>query len=375
MITISVHEPLSVSTRKIDNFTSAILAYTHEIAADGGYWSARIRLDVPRDDISAWYENGLDRRIVVRSPDGIVIWEGFVNTIKWQQGRRTRTIGSVLNIANRVSAVYSLINSSGVDTGLRMQTAVANNLISQDRYGILERVLSVGTATTAEAEQYRDEYLAENAQPAKSGEWGPNNDRASLELDCAGYARRLETYTYTNTATGLSNLSIKLAAVLNADPNSILTGTNAQIEANTLQVPVYDNNNRTAWNVIKSLTAQGDSAFARAIFGVYAGRQSQYRTVQNQADYRQTLADFGKRVQSPGGAVIEPWYVLPGRWLQMSDTIIGRIADTDDFRDDPRMVFLEGVHFTAPYSLSLRGGKFDTMAQKMARWGLAGIGG
>lgn len=368
MITVAVHEPLAIGTAQIATLTSAILDYTHESHALGGYWSARIRIDAQAINVDDWYERGLGRRIVTYSPEGIVVWEGFVNTVRLNLGRRSKTIGPVMDIANVVVALYS-----DVTTSIQAETVAVNDTTSQNRYSVLKRVLSAGLVSSTMAAQYADTHLAEQAQPDTSEE--TSDEPASLVLDCLGYVHMLKRQYYTNISTGTQNLSVKLAAVLNADPNTtpVFSSANAQIEANTIQVQVNDDNNRTSWNVIKSLVALGTSAEARCLFGVYAGRMVQYRSVVQQVDYLQSIRDTSQQVQTAGGASVAPWYVLPGKWVKATDFLVGRVADTADLRNDPRFTFIEAVKYTAPYSLTLHGGKTDRIDQMMGRMGLRGI--
>lgn len=136
MITIGVFDPLAQGTAQIDNLTSAVSSYSHEINAFGGYWSARIRLDGRQVDLEDWYERGLDRRIVAYSPDGLVVWEGFVNSVRLTLGGLQKTIGPVLEIANNVRLTYSFIAAGGVNIGIRVTTDEVDDYESQARYGI-----------------------------------------------------------------------------------------------------------------------------------------------------------------------------------------------------------------------------------------------
>lgn len=374
-ISLAAFEPLAVGSAQVAELSGEITSYDQEITAFGGYWSARIRIDGRRVDLEEWYERGLDRRITAYSPDGVVIWEGFVNSVKLNFGGLQKTIGPVLDIANKVRLIFSYIPDGSQETGLRLSTDWASDTTSQGRYGILERILSSGGTTITNADKLRDQYLVERARPGRSEEFAVGGSATSLELDCAGYVHRLDTYTYNTTTTGSQNLSAKIAAVIDADPNDYLTSANAIIEANTLQVPIFENDNRLAMNVIKSLVAQGNAASDRCLFGVYAGRQAQYRAVVEQTDYLQAQSETRQQVRTGNGAKVEPWYVQSGKWLRTSDFLIGRISDTTTLRDDPRYAFLESVHFTAPYSLSWTGGRVSKLSQKLAGLGLAGIGG
>lgn len=372
-LTLQVFEPLAVSQIQRGEYRRELSSYSQQIEAFGGYWSATIRLEVPRHEAEEWYENGPDRRIVTKSPDGLPIWEGFVNTVKLTLGGLQKTHGPVLDIDNQVALLYSYLLADGTRTGFSLPTALANDALSQDRYGVLQSVLSGGELTEAEASQLRDQYLVEHAKPPRSEEFALGGGAQSLELECLGYVRRMERYTYSSNAAGLQNLSTKLAAVLDADPNEFLSSSNAIIEANTLQVPVAVDSNSVALNVIKALCALGNASLDRCLFGVYYGREARYRAVVEQTDYVQSINDTGQQIYSASGSVIEPWYVEPGKWLRSTDFLLGRVPLDADVKDDPRFEFIEGATFTMPYGLTLRGGRVSRLDQKLARLGLGGI--
>lgn len=377
-ISVQAYEPLTGDTTVVvAEFSTQITAYEHEILAFGGYWSARITLEDDQIDMEDWYERGLGRRIVTYSPDGVIIWEGVVNTIRLNLGGLAASIGPYLDVANKVRLVYSYIDTTQTlpVTGLRLTTDFASNTASQTRYGIFEKILSSGGATPTTADQIRDTYLAENTRPGRSQELSIGaGGGQSMELECIGVVQYLENYTYSSTTTGTQNASAKVQAVLDADPNSFIAQTFTFIDSNTLAVHAYDNDNRTAWNVIKETVALGDASDNRWLFGIYAGRLAYYQQMVEQTDYMQSLSDPGQKVYAPGGATIDPWYILPGKWLQVLDFMIGRIPDSTSLRDDPRYLFIESVTFRAPQQVMLRGGRVSRLEQKLARLGLAGIG-
>ena len=71
-----------------------------------------------------------------------------------------------MNIGNKVALVYSTVDTSVTPpaVGVRKKTAYANDTASQGRYGIIEKVLSSGGSTDANATNIRDTYIAENAE-------------------------------------------------------------------------------------------------------------------------------------------------------------------------------------------------------------------
>lgn len=376
-ITIGIFDPLTYGTGQVGEFSDQVSGYEHELLADGGYWTARMTVQDNQLDLEDWFERGLGRRIVTYSPDGVTIWEGIVNTIKLALGGLSITIGPILDIANKVRLIYSYIDTTlgSPITGLRLTTDWASNTSSQSRYGYMEKVLSSGGATPTNADDIRDLYLAENARPGKSQELTIGGGGGqSMELECIGVVHFLQTFTYNSTTTGAQNLSAKIQAVLDADSNGFIAQTFSYIDTNTLQVAAFDNDNRIAWNIIKELVAQGDASNNRWLFGVYADRLAHYRQMVEQTDYQQSLSDTGQRVFTPGGTIVEPWYILPGKWLEVTDFMAGRIPDTSSLRDDPRFMFIEAVTFRAPQTVIMKGGRVSRLDQKLARLGLAGIG-
>jgi len=173
---------------------------------------------------------------------------------------------------------------------------------------------------------------------------------------------------------GTVNLDVKLGRVLDADPNGLFSVPNSSLMPNTLQVPAYDNKSRTAWDVIKGLVALGDEADTRYTFGVYADRHVMYQpTNQDEITYRYFPGDPARRIESKTGGNVWPWNVVPGGWMFFPSLLVGRTFP-DDWRQDPRFMFIESVVFRLPHTLQLQGGRLDTIPQKLAKMGLAGIG-
>jgi hypothetical protein len=183
----------------------------------------------------------------------------------------------------------------------------------------------------------------------------------------------LDKYPYNDIiSTGLGNLSDKIIAILTAQANTILDTTFPRITANTTQVSLYENDNKSSWGLIKSLVALGDVTAARYLFGVYAGFMPVYEAAPATIEYQQQLSDPEQKVATLSGGRVLPWHVLPGKWLLFSDFLIGE-SEPADLRNDPRAMFIEDVTYTAPWGLAMQGGKVDTFAQKLARKGLGTV--
>lgn len=378
-LSVHVHEPLIAGSGFVMDISDQVSEYQHEIEALGGYWTASIKIADRQGRLEDWFERGLSRRIVTYNPDGDTAWEGFVNRITLNLGGLTKSIGPVLNIANKVKLIYSFIDSEATSPviGLRASTAWAQDTNSQAKWGVLERVLSSGGATPTTATSLRDDYLRENAQPESDEDQniGSSLSEPQITLECLGYVHYLQTYSYNSTTTGTTSLSAKLAAVLAAEPNTFLSHSNKFIEANALLVAAFDNDNRVAWNVVKELVSKGDDSDNRYLFGVYADQMPHYAPVVDQVDYLQYLSDPAQTVTTSTGVRVPPWDVKPGKWIFSPDFLIGRVPQNAALRDDLRMEFIESVTYRAPWDLAIRGGKVRRLDQKLAKLGLAGIGG
>jgi hypothetical protein len=377
-ISVSAAPPI-LGTSKVSIHTLLspyIESYSHVIEANAGYKSASIGLVLSLNDIEEWLENGLGRDISVYNEGGQPIWEGFVNDIEANIGGLTVIRGPLMDIANKVAIVYSTVDTSTSPpaVGVRTKTAYSSDLPSQARYGIIEKVLSSGGQTDANALYVRDTHLEEN----KDAETTPTQinlggSDLSLRLNCLGYVHWLNAYTYNNTTTGTTTLSVRIQAVLTASPNNILSTDYSRITANTLSIPYYENDDQIAWDYIKGLLVLGDVAYNRYTFGVYANRRVYYTVMPTTQAYVWNIGDGGK-VYTPNNDIVRPWDVLPARWAHIPDFMIGRISDNTQMRDDPRYMFIESLNFTAPNGLTLNGSKTGKLSQILGQLGLSGIG-
>ena len=361
-----------------DTLTDQVDTYQHTIQAFGGYWNASFAIRDRKDRIEEWIDKGIGRHIVVHDNTLTVIWEGFVNRISATLGPLSVVRGPLMDVANRVNMVYSTVDTSTdpPTMGVRERTGVQENTDSQDKYGILETYLSCGGATEAEAQEARNQYLEERKEPktTQTVALGAQNEPTVL-VECLGYVEWFKRYVYNYTTnTGTQDLDDQLQDIIDAQLNGIIDETFNRIDTNTLAVKRYENDDNTAMDLIKGLIAQGDAADDRYLFGVYANRVPVYEEAPTELEYQLRLADPRQQIETIEGNVVMPWQVLPGKWLLFSDLLLGKSIATD-LRLDPRAMFIESVTFTAPWGLSLQGGDTDKLSQKLAKMGLAGVGG
>ena len=380
-LSIAARDPLLAANRSTwaERLTDQVSSFRMEKRAIGGYWSASASANHRQDAIEGWIERGLGRHIQVQDEALAPVWEGFVNRIEARLGKLTFTLGPLMDVANRVLVVYSTVDNSVTPPllGIRARTATANDTGSQAAYGIIQKILSTGGSTPTEAAQNRSTWLAEHAWPI--------TDRRStllggavgdLRIEMLGYWAWLGAYVYNSTSPGAVNASLKLQYALAACPNAGLFSTDyARLTANTVQISRWEDEDRTAEDVVKAINALGTTTYARTNVGFYAGRQIVYGPAPTSIRYVQRVASNDLLTDLIGGRV-QPWNVQPGEWIFYADFLSGRLPPVTlaEMKCDPRCGLIETVTLDDRYGLDLNGVHVGTLDQMLARQGLAGIG-
>lgn len=385
-LNVSVFQPIIVpgtsynaEGRFICHLASELSSYSHAIAAMGGYTEASIQFSVPFLSIQDWVNYGLGRHVAVKDHALCPVWEGFVNQIEITLGGLALTIGPLMAIGNRVRIVYSKIIDDTVDppvVGSTEQGAIAEDDDSRTKYGTIEKVLSAGTCTTQEANDYRDAYLAHMAWPSASTMLAVGRaDVPTVRLDCQGYNAWLDAYVYETATTGTTTLSTKLLAVLAYCNDALFSTDYTHVDTNAYLTSAEEQDLPTALTVIQALTALGDVSNNRWTFGIYDKRMAHYHVIPTleQTAYRNRLTDKLQVIETMGGQPVYPWSVRPAQWLFLSDFIIGKSALAGLYQD-PRYMFIEEVRYTAPWELELNGQRAGTLNQLVAKMGLGGMG-
>jgi len=324
-----------------------------------------------------WFASGLNRHVEVYDSALVKVWEGFVNMVTLSAGTLRATRGPLIDIANRVSVVYTPILDAATAPpleGSETTTTVDDNAASQVKYGIFEQVISGGKllddGTTDDATELRNTFLEENREPETGEEISLGSSvTASVQIDLLGYVHRLQGWVYQDTTAATAQLDTKLGAILDADPNVIFSSANSAIATNPLLVSGYDDDNRMAWDAIQELVSLGDAAANRYTFGVYDNQRAVYAIAPTDTAYQHRIAGESMDIEAyVTGATVRPWDVLPARWMFLPDFLVGQTQTTDQ-RLDPRFLFIESVQFTAPSAVQISGQKVSRIPQMIARLG------
>jgi hypothetical protein len=354
-------------------------AYSHKIEAWGGFTEASFTVAADRATLEDWLLNGLARDVTVYNPGGVVVWEGFVNTVKLSMGGYAVSRGPLLDAANEILVKYTRLDTTTAPN-LRNEKAFIPGWASggtELQYGILARIFSVGSATDAMALQMLNRLIVEYRNPPTSKQWAAGGGDLSLTVDCAGYVSRLD-YPYPNSLVypfqvGTTNLSTKIGAILDEDPNRLFSSATARLTANAIQVPLATAfASQRGLDMVKGFTAVGDSAYRRYLFGVYEGRVPWYYQAPTVIEYRHRLEAQRQVIRTVTDIELDPWDVRPGKWLLFEDFLAEQpIATALD--EDPRAMFIESVSYDSSGGLQLSGGREESISARMtAQMGLAG---
>lgn len=391
-LSIVVSIPLVQGNNNVGNFSTDVNGYTHTISALGGYASADFSISGNNDFLESWLQSGLGRHIQVFGPSMQVIWEGYVNEINANFGSAKFTRGPLSNVANRVSAMYTpilprclevgdpLYDPNCVEdgeqiTGVTSETLITEDFDSQKRYGIWESILTLGDAFYADAVYARDLYLEENSKPEGNPTLtiGDSTGELSVEIKCRGYYDWINNYIYNNeNEVQWVFVSEQIKTILGFDPNHIISTYYDMIKENSVICPTQYLDNKTAKTIIDDLITLGGGNDDRWTFGVYKDRKVIYAPIPDTVEYVYYKTGRTQQVESLSGTIIEPWDVLPCKWVAIPTILASFPYKIEDVRNDPRVFFGEEVSFTAPDQVNISGAKVRKLSQFLAKLGLGG---
>lgn len=348
-----------------------ISSYTHTIEAMGGFKSMEVSFVVGINEAFQWLQQlGLDATTNSRAISQS--WNGFVNEVEIGYGPASIKAGPLIDIGNKVRVDYSTIryNTNPPIGGQQTTTDYADDTDSQARYPTIEKRITAGEASLAQAEDVRDTYLAENASPktGKDVNFG-SAETARITIRCLGYYEALKFFNYTYITTGGTvDADVQIKRVLAADPNLTLDQSFSAIDANSsVTIKEYEDGSRTGETVVKNVVSAGDGT-NRWLFGVYENRVPYYNVIPSNVFYRHYVTDNGERILDVGNNDVSFWNVRPGKWLEFADR--PRASTGDKLRSDEANTFIESVTYTMPFNLQISGSQVGTFEQKLYTLGL-----
>lgn len=381
-LSVVVSDPLVWATRASrGNVAPLLSSYGHESDTHCGYRAASFTIGDRLTQLEEWYARGLGRHVEVYGPGLGEVWEGFVNSVALNAGGLSAVRGPLVEVVNRAVVTYAPldITADPPATGPERETPGADDADSQTRYGIWETVFSAGSrydgGTPPLPEQIRDTLIGDRREPETTEALNPGGGQEpNVSIECLGYWAWLAAYVFNDATAGTRTITAKLETALAADPNGIISTDYDRLVANNALVAATERDNKTAWDVIQSLTASGDGTnYDRWTFGLYDGRVAHHAPMPSDTAYVHRLSDPAQRIETPSGVEVARWDVRPARWLFIPDFLIGRVMPTTDIRRDPRYLFVESVRYTAPWGIEINGAKLASLPQLLAQQMLGGL--
>lgn len=380
-LTINYYERMVDGGDFLGDLNVPLQDWKHTVSAFGGFNTAEFTLMDNQVSLDDWAIDGLGRKIIAHDETLSPMWEGFVDSVTVNNNGLTKTYGPVSDIANRIFSIYSGVDVSVFPPiiGVRKRSPTFNDTLSQQKWGILPYILSLAGVSDANADLLVTMYMKEHSHAEKNTTFAfGGSGNGSVQVKCLGWFNTLKyPYNYLVPGSGTVPLTTRLQQIILAQPNSEWVATDfAHMQANTVPVIAYQNDDQLAVEQIRGYTAMGDQSNNRWLFGVYEDRKPYHYPVVNQIDYLIHLKDSRWIVYDANHAVVPPWRVRPGKWAFFADEMAGLGAvDLLNLDQDPRTVLIENVTFDIgiPIGFQVGGGHNSLYEQKSAKLGLRGV--
>lgn len=338
-----------LSRQPLDYLSFAVDSYN--FSAIGGCDEAVI--NVSGGELSVWdLANMLRAPVIIYTNRGIRVWWGYVHEITIEQGALSVTVG-LDSMINRVAVAYSYVATGSQTVGTRKTTAWADNLDSQEQYGVKALLSSIGGMSDAAADNRRDAIVADRAWP-QGGITQNESSRASQAISakkklnatllCRGWWETLGWKYYANTGTTSVATTTQIGAIV-TDAGQFLTATDIAA-ASGISSSEYRDGDTTALAEILSLMGAGGANGRRLLSSIDPNRRVQIW--EEPAPVAALVAyhlDSQARLYGPGGTLVNELTPPVGVWCRLKDVIPG-VVDLTKLAD-PSLQFIERASWSA----------------------------
>lgn len=324
----------------VDDLTGNHEGYRHVVRAVGGFESANFRLLGTRDYLDGWFEDGLMRRVVLYNPQGVEVWEGFVNRLRYSIGTLQKT-RSMDGMYNRVVQIYTPIVSEPEEPVIvdPPHDPIYDDAASVAEWGVKAVFVSGGEMTDEEAFAWGRAILRDKSQPAV-GE--SVNTQATnppfMDVECLGYYHTLKWMPFLPEETTCTVSAAEIQAhqaiqeILRFYSECVNTGwvstDSSWMDYNFLSYR-QRSNQKSCWDVIADIIRLGGAGGERWVGGLYQNRQMVYKPAEAldalYGEYMQlvrSLNDREQKIYDEQDVEVKPWDVLPDRILRTVDLLM-----------------------------------------------------
>jgi hypothetical protein len=230
---------------------------------NGGFWDASFNIVdelLTRPFLSDFLWSGLARMIYIYNDRGRRVWEGEIDEVVFDSGTvKTHT------------RLYSIVNKSWVRylvSGTPTRSTVYQDSVSQNHFGIIERVRTGGQIAEAVANSIAELQLDWLAWPKAKRKIrkGGSERPMSLRIACSGFAKRFKHRVYTQTASsGDADASTVIEAVVDDLGQFVVT---KEIDTNSQQIPQEFDSDRWAEGILTGIAEAGDPSLHKWVWGM-----------------------------------------------------------------------------------------------------------
>ena len=330
----------------------AAQGWRRTIRRNGGYWDGSFTLFGTPGDLAAMFYEWLGCHFQERV-GGYKTWEGLLYDMDFTVGKITRKRSLDL-MYNRVGGIY--IDDDGNTNDL----AVAENLLSQGRYGRRDEWLSLDGYYTNSANAYRDTFLKENSWPwPRTVGAGLGQGEAKLEVTVCGYIFTAN-WQFEDVGDGTTDdLDDWVSEILTTDCEFLEPGS---ITANTLQVVKDTNQPQRCWDVLMDLIELGDASGNPYRIYCDNDRIVNYEQISTSVDYH---LRGGTLYLGVGGiAEANPFMVKPGIVRDLTYPV--RMTESGAWLADLRDFYIDEVE-AGDTGLTLKTDLFEESEIMMAQ--------
>ena len=186
------------------NIKFDVLEYSHHRFGGPNSMKMTALADI-RSELDTFYRM-LGMSIELYDFQNILIWEGYIDSLRFPISNNVSHEIKLDNVANKIAVIYNQV-IPGESGSTKTITSWEEDSISQERYGIIERIDSKGNITSIEAIQYAKNILRDNKNPITKKIFSLSDFAKSyelnIEINCSGHWKKLSRNYYAN-ADGFS---------------------------------------------------------------------------------------------------------------------------------------------------------------------------
>jgi hypothetical protein len=374
----------------LEDVTENSESWQHSILAVGGFNTASFTLKGTTEYLLDFFQNGLMRSVRKENPQGNSIWEGYINRMTLNYGRKIK-VKSLDGLFNRILIKFSPAtfttdaNGNLVVIADPAQVYFFENSDSINDFGYKEAAINGGERVIQTVIDWGNSIIDDvgkrkwEIQPDINDNPFAGNEM-SITVECLGWVHLLKWIHYTITTGGRISKTALVKLVrdtFNTLNTSYFSSDDTFIEENPQLIRKGYNDLPSCWEILlggNGVANTGGSYFYRWVLGVYENRTIHYNQAKNQqlrtlysrcSFYEADIKDTTQRIYDGcTGAEVKPWDLRPDNLIITRDETLGGES----------VNYIEEATFNEPVNYTLVGGNSQRLGVALRQKGLPSFG-